>query len=103
VKDDRLWNEYAGWLTTLHPTVREEVQAMAQKIRRKSPIDLRPVIEMLGVSAVIDQVGLDRVIDQVGLDRVIAKVGKSELMERILPKLSPAERRALKRRLEARD
>jgi hypothetical protein len=104
-----LWKEYGGWLSTLHPAVFEEFEAMAQKLGRKSPIDFRPVVDRLGVSAVIDQVGLsrvitevglDRVIAEVGLDRVIAEVGESKLMERLLTKLSPAKRRELKRRLE---
>jgi hypothetical protein len=87
-------------LSTLHPAVFEEFEAMAQKLGRRSPIDFRPVVDKLGISAVIDQVGLDRVIAEVGLDRVIAEVGESKMMDTLLAKLSPAKRRELKRRLE---
>jgi hypothetical protein len=91
---ESLWNEYGGWLSTLHPAVFEELEAMAQKLGRRLPIDFRPVIDKLGVSAVIDQVGVDR---------VIAAIGENELMEKLLQKLSPSKRRELKRRLERGD
>jgi len=96
---------YGGWLASLHPTVWQEVEAMARAGGKGLNIDLRPAIETIGVDRVIEQIGIDRVVEQIGIDRVIELLGKKEVIKRIgvedwLANLSPAERRDLKRRLQ---
>ena len=69
---------------------------MIQRAGRKPNIDLRPVIEYVGLDRVIEQVGVERVIEQVGAKVFIKHFG----LHGILASLSPAERRELKRRLQ---
>jgi len=91
VEQPGLQQRYGGWVFTLHPAAWKEVESMARASGKGLQIDLRPAIEHLG---------LRRVIDQIGIDRVIEEYGKTEVIERIFANLSPAERRALKRRLQ---
>jgi hypothetical protein len=95
---------FGGWMASLHPTAWQEVEAMARAKGQAVQIDMRPVVEMLGVKRVIEQVGLERVIEQVGLERVIKEVGVKAIVEKVgveewLANLSPAARRQVKRRL----
>ena len=54
-------------------------------------LDLRPLIERVGLQTVIDQVGVQKLIDQVGVQKLI---------DQIVPKLSPKERQELLARLQ---
>jgi hypothetical protein len=87
---------YGGWLASLHPMAWKEIEAMARTAGKGLKVDLRPVIESLGLDLVIEQVGIDRVIEQVGEKELLKRIG----LDRILANLSPAERRELKRRLQ---
>jgi len=78
---------------------------MARTAGKRLHFDIRPAVESLGLEEVLEQVGIDRVVEQVGIDRVIRQVGAKELIRRIdldelLAGLSPAKRRALKKRLQ---
>jgi len=99
---------YSGWVATLHQRAWKEAEAMG-RTAKKDLFDIRPAIEWLGLDRVIEQVGLERVIeqvglervmDQIGIDRVIEQLGPEELLKRILPTLSQAKRRELKRLLQ---
>ena len=68
---------------------------MARTARRELKIDLRPVIEYVGLKRAIEQIGLERVIEQVGEKEIIKQIG----IDGLLANLSAAERRELKRRL----
>jgi len=106
---------YSGWMASLHAAAWKEVEEMARTKGKPFVLDVRPAIESLGLKKVIEQVGLDRVIEAVGRDRVIEAVGMEKLMEnvderdvikhfgvrRLFANLSPADRRELKRQLEA--
>src|SRR5262249_7993501 len=80
-----------------HPArVWEEVRAMARRKRGEFLIDLRPVIEKMGLREVIDQIGLDRVIEQAGVDQVLKQIDKKKrarslTLDDFLASLSPAE------------
>jgi hypothetical protein len=89
-----LWNEYSGWLATMHVDLWEEVRSMSKTTgkRRKFDIHLLPVIEEVGLERVVEQVGLDRVIEAVGLERVVREKG----VKWLLSKLTPEQRRELK-------
>ena len=122
VERPELWQRYNRWLLTLHPTVWEEVRAMARTAGGKFMIDLRPAVEELGLPEVIRQVGLKRIIETVGLKRTIETVGLKHTIEEVgakrvleevgakrvleemgpdwlLDNLTPAQLRELKRRL----
>jgi hypothetical protein len=109
-----LWPMYSNWVATLFPELWEEMESMAKQKVRGPTLDLRPVIEIIGLGTVIKQVGIDRVIEQVGIDRVIEHLGADRVIEHLGParvlkhlsvdtllaNLSPARRRELGRRLE---
>jgi hypothetical protein len=91
-----LWEAYSGWLATLHSHLWEEVRAMAKTTGKRSGIQLKPVIEMVGVKEVINQIGVDRVVQEIGLKRVIDEVG----IPQIFSSLTPAQRKELKKLLQ---
>jgi hypothetical protein len=68
---------------------------MARIASREFKAHLEPLIELLGMEEVIQQVGLKRVLEQVGPQKVIEEMG----LDWFLAKLTPAQRRELKRRL----
>jgi hypothetical protein len=89
-----LWDEYSGFLATMHPDLWEEVRAMSKTTgkRRKFDFYILPVIEEMGLERVIEQVGLERVIEAVGVERVVRAKGLPWLVSQ----LTPEERRQLK-------
>jgi hypothetical protein len=91
-----LQTRYGGWLATLHPAAWEEVEIMALAAGRAPMIDLRPVIEKLGLKELIRQVGVERVIEHIPMKELVKRIG----IDDILANLSPAERRELRRRLQ---
>jgi hypothetical protein len=122
VEQPVLWETYNQWLLALQPEAWREVEAMARATRREFTIDIRPVIEAVGVKQaveamglkrVVDEVGLKRVVDEVGLKRVVDEVGLKRVLEEvgykrvltemgvddILSHLTPAQRAELKRKL----
>jgi hypothetical protein len=82
-KQKRLWEQYVGWLATLHPALWEEVRTMAKKAGKGFGIHLLPVIEDLGIKNVIEQVGIERVINEVGIERVINEVGIERVINEV--------------------
>jgi hypothetical protein len=99
------WERYAPWLAYLHPAIWEEVQRMARASGTEPSMDLRPLIEMVGLKQVIDQVGLKTIweevqrmarasgtepgvdlrplIDMVGLKQVIDQVGLKRVVDEV--------------------
>jgi hypothetical protein len=71
---------------------------------KKDLYDLQPVIEWMGLERFIQQVGLDRIIEEIGIDRIMEywrkKEGIKYIVDRLVAKLSPAQRRELKRLLD---
>jgi hypothetical protein len=96
VERPELQTRYGGWLATLHPAAWEEVEITARAAGRAPMIDLRPVIEKLGLAEVIRQAGVERVIEHIPKKELVKQTGIDDL----LAHLSPAERRELKRRLQ---
>jgi hypothetical protein len=96
VEQPELLARYGGFLAGLHSKVWKEFEAMARTAKRELKFDLRPAIESLGLRTVLEQVGVDRVIEALGKKEVIRRIGVDD----ILANLSPAERQALKRRLQ---
>jgi hypothetical protein len=82
-----LWQRYSAWLATLHPELWEEIRIMGKAQGGKFGFHLAPVIEEVGLKEVIHEVGLKRVIEEVGLPELLSK-------------MTPAQRRELRRLLE---
>ena len=57
--DAVLWQEYGGYLATLHPKIWKEVRAMAKTRRREFGFDLGPLFETLGTKRVAEALGAD--------------------------------------------
>jgi hypothetical protein len=92
-----LWERYGGWLASLHPAAYEEVQGMARQTRKTLRLDLSPIVKTMGLDWVIEQVGAKRVIEHLGFERVIDALGG---VDQLWDKLSPEQRRRLKRRAQ---
>ncbi len=110
-----LWERYGGWLASLHPAAFEEVENMTKATKRRSPIDLEPLVRSMGLKQVIDQLGSKRVIQELGAQRVIKDLGVKAAIEQLgaqqvieglggvdefLAVLSPELREQLKERLQ---
>jgi hypothetical protein len=109
-----LWQQYAGWLATLHPDLWEEIRDMGTTRGKKFGFHLQPVIAEVGLKNVIEEVGLKNVIEEVGAARVIAEMGLKNVIEEVgaerviaemglpwlLSKMTTGQRRELKRLLE---
>ncbi len=78
-----LWRLYGPWLTTLFPQLWEEVRQMARRASQNATIDIRPVVDILGLDELIRQVGLERMIDQAGLKQVIDLVGVKRVIDQV--------------------
>jgi hypothetical protein len=90
-----LWEMYSGWVATLFPVLWDEVKLMGRS--KSGPVlDLRPVIEQVGLKTVIDQVGIDRVVDEIGWRPVLDRLG----MDAMLAQMTAEERRELLQRLQ---
>jgi hypothetical protein len=93
---------YGGVFSVFHQATWREVETMAQRSRRTFAIDLRPMIETLGLEEVIRQMGKENVIRQIGKEEVLRQIGPKEVMEQldvqtIWDNLPAAKRRQLKR------
>jgi hypothetical protein len=91
-----LWRHYGQVLTSLHPSMIEEIQAMVRTKSKEFKFHVEPLVELMGMPELIKQMGVKRVIDEVGIKRVIDEVG----LDAVLATLSPAQRRELKRKLQ---
>lgn len=105
VEQKGFWDLYSGWLAYLHPELWEEAQRMARAKGIEPNLDLRPLIDMVGIQQLIDQIGLKAVINAVGLKTVIQEVGTQKILqemsaEELLSQLTPEKRQALKTLLE---
>jgi hypothetical protein len=92
-----LWERYGGWLASLHPAAYKEVQGMARQTREPLRLDLRPIVESMGMEWVIEQLGAKHVIEHLGAKRVIDELGG---VKTIWAELTPEQRRQLKRLME---
>jgi hypothetical protein len=99
VRQSGYWNLYGSWLAYLYPNQWEEVQRMLRTLGNEPTLDLRPLIDLVGLKAVIDQVGLKRLIDQAGLKQVVDVAGPEQVLAELLPRLTPEQLQELKRRL----
>jgi hypothetical protein len=95
VRQPGYWDTYGSWLAYLHPNLWEEVQRMIRTTGLEPTLDLRPLIDQVGLQQVIDQVGLNQVLDAVGPERILAEKG----LDWLLSRLTPEQIQELKRRL----
>ncbi len=118
VADQRdLWQLYAGWIVSMFPALAEEMRKMAKKAELGPIIDMRPIIKKLGMAEVIGQLDVKEVIDAVGVEKVVDAVGVQKMVDTVGVKkvvdtvgvdalaksLSPSQRRALLKRLQAKE
>jgi hypothetical protein len=73
---------YSQWLITLHEEAWKEVRSMA-RASEKALIDVKALVEFVGLDSVIEQVGLEHVIDEVGLKRVIDHAGLKRVIDEV--------------------
>jgi hypothetical protein len=108
MSDESLWEPYAEYLGSFHPGTLKELLAMARTAGKAFNLDIKPIIEVvglkavldsLGVKRVVDEVGVKRVVDEVGLNRVIDEVGKQRVLDQLLDQMSPQDLAKLQRRL----
>jgi hypothetical protein len=59
-KERDLWPIYGTWLATFFPDLWEEIEKMAKQKVRGPVLDLRPVIEKMGVHPVNASVELEK-------------------------------------------
>jgi hypothetical protein len=90
------WRRYSAWLAFLHPAIWEEAQQMARANGIETTLDLRPLIEMVGVEQVIAQVGIDRVLAHMGAAQILPRLGIDDLVAN----LTPEQRQQLLARLQ---
>jgi hypothetical protein len=69
---------------------------MAQRSRRTLAIDLRPMIETLGLEEVIRQMGKENVIRHIGKEQVLREV-MEQVAQTIWDNLPASKRRQFKR------
>jgi len=72
---------YGTLFAALHPAAWKELVSMARTKQESFHFDLQPLV------------------DEMGLANIIQQLGKKKLIEQIVATLTPAERRALRRRL----
>jgi hypothetical protein len=100
-----LLRTYGPWVMSFHPAAVQEVWAMARTSKREFKFHLEPLVELVGLEEVLRQLGPERVVEQLGSERVLELVGINKLIEEKgldwwLTKLTPAQRRELKRRFQ---
>jgi hypothetical protein len=72
-----LWKLYSGWLASMFPELYEEIRKMATS--ELGPIiDVRPVIEKLGLDNVIHQLGVKKVVEAIGVDAIAEALSPEE-------------------------
>jgi hypothetical protein len=94
-----LFAHYGAWLAVLFPALRKEIRAMARKMGIAPLLDLKPLIDELGIKEVVKQIGLKEVINEVGLKEVINEVG----IDNLLLQMTEKHKRELLRRLQCAD
>ena len=91
-----LWQQYGGWLATLHPEAYEGVWGMAKATKEKFGFHLEPLVKTMGLEWVIQQLGAKRVLDHLGAERVLGEMAAEEICRA----LTPRQRQQVKRLLE---
>jgi hypothetical protein len=109
-----LWKAYGPLLLGFHPDAVEELLTMARTTNRKFDFHIEGFIKAFGLGGLIDKIGLERIVEQVGTKKLVEELGTKKLVEevgtkklveelgvdRIFASMSPAERRAFKRKME---
>ncbi len=93
-----LWALYSAWLATRFPDLWEEVRHMAKRTK-KPDLDMRPVIEKMGLAKLIEQIGPERVVEAMGAERAIQAMGAEQVLDLLVARLTPDQKRRLERRL----
>jgi hypothetical protein len=82
-EDPKLRREYRSWLWAFHRLAYEELRRMSRAADKELIIDLRPLIEHVGVREAIEHIGLPVVIKEIGLRAVIDEVGLKSVVDEI--------------------
>ncbi len=83
VRQPGFWERYGSFLALLNPDNWEELQIMIRQMGTEPNLDLRWLVNQVGLKQVIDQVGLKQVIDQIGLKEVIDQVGLKQVIDQV--------------------
>jgi hypothetical protein len=88
VNEPGLWEMYAPYLSSFHKHLWEEAKRMARSKKKtiEDYIDLKPLIETVGVEAMVKAAGVEKVVEAVGIDEVIQVIGLDKLVAHLTPK-----------------
>jgi hypothetical protein len=92
-------------LAVREPAIWQEVVRMAVEQGEMEGLDLRPLVECVGMQEIVRQLGLKQILEVVGTKQAIEAVGRARAVQElgvdgILPNLTPEQRQELLRRLE---
>jgi Mg/Co/Ni transporter MgtE len=96
---------YGSTFAALHPAACKEIETMA-RTKRALEMDIRPVVDFVGLAELIEKIGKKKIIQQLGKQEIIQQLGKKDVLEQmdvddIMENLPPHKRRELLRRLNA--
>ena len=100
VEEPGFWELYAPLLRALHPNVWKEASSMAKARRKKSDLDLTPLIEEMGLEKYLSMFEVGDVINNAINTYGPKKVAKALGVDRYLASISAEERLQLKERLK---
>ena len=92
VDEPGYWKAYGSFLGSLHPKIIVEAIRMAKSKGEPEHLDLRPLIQEIGLATVVDQVDMNDYIETAGPTKVANALG----VERYLASISPEDRQRLK-------
>jgi hypothetical protein len=91
--DQSLWSEFAPYLLALHPDMKE-IQAMGKAKTKGPKFHLKPLLDLVGVEEFVRQAGgVDTFIDRIG------PMSQKKMLDSLLARMTPDQRRSLKDRL----
>jgi hypothetical protein len=99
VADAELWKAYGNWLSSVSPSVVEEVTRMSRKKGEAPFFDVRPLVKHLGWQEILRQTGLEGLIDQVGVEDFISRLNDDQrekalrLLQQPAPPKEPSRKR----------
>ncbi len=76
-----LWDRFVEWFASLHPAAWEEVKRMPRSKTKDLEINVKPLVDYLGMEEVIRQIGLKRVLQEISLDDLVHHLSPEKLDE----------------------
>lgn len=84
LEQPRLWDRFVEWFASLHPAAWEEVKRMPRTKTKDLEINVKPLVDYLGMEEVIRQIGLKRLLQDLlrvaGPQRVLEEMSLEDLL-----------------------